>query len=397
MIKSKTALILSILFAAQGAIFTFLIFFVTIYVKEVLQASIVTLSLVIFFIMLPYYLKILCGLAIDLFPHKRFGGKKFIVMLFSLLEAISWFLLSSLTELLMFCLLMLVAVLCFSLIDSYLDAYIWGSASKEKRGPAWGISWGMRGIGASIFSAISGYIIYTWGWAYLYYTLAIITLIIAAASPFLHEETSAEKYFSLQNFKQVFKLKCPYLAVAFFVLNWIPLGIGVWMYGPFVNSYLKIPIEYASIISCIASIGNLLGSFISVGIVSYSNPWKAWKLTLTVYAASCLLLIINTGDVSLGMATALIYGIGRGFIMGNGLSVGGELVVSSLRATMLALYSSSLYLGFSVGGLISGQIVHALGYQLNFVIAALLMIPTSSLLIPLRKSKISIRRKKLQT
>jgi MFS family permease len=96
------------------------------------------------------------------------------------------------------------------------------------------------------------------------------------------------------------------------------------------------------------------------------------------------------------MATALIYGIGRGFIMANGLSLGGELVVSSLRATMLALYSSSLYLGFSIGGLISGQIVYVFGYQLNFVIAASLMIPTSSLLFPLRKSRISIRREKLQ-
>jgi|GEM_PF-7101965 MFS family permease len=396
MIRNKSAAVLSILFAMQGAIFTFLIFFATIYIKKTFETSTATLSLIIFFIMLPYYLKILCGLAIDSLSYKIFGSKKFVIAIFSILEAIFWLLLSSLVNLLMFCLIILAAVLCFSLVDSYLDAYIWGSASKEKRGVAWGISWGMKGVGASIFSAISSYVIHTWGWTYLYYTLTIIMMMTAVMILFLHEVAITEKYFSFQKFRQVFRWKCPYLAVAFFILNWIPLGIGVWMYGPFINSFLKIPIEYASIISCLASLGNLLGSFINVGIVSYRNPWKAWKLTLAVYSVSCLLLIVNTGDVLFGMATALIYGIGRGFIMANGLSLGGELVVSSLRATMLALYSSSLYLGFSIGGLISGQIVYVFGYQLNFVIAASLMIPTSSLLFPLRKSRISIRREKLQ-
>jgi len=394
MIRNKTTVLLSVLFTMQGAIFTFLIFFVTIYIKSVLQISITMLSYIIFLIMLPYYLKILCGLAVDSFPYEKFGGKKFILVFFSLLEGIAWLFLSFLGEVLVFCLLMLVAVLCFSLVDAYMDAYIWSSVSKEKKGPAWGISWAMKGIGASVFSAIAGYIIYTLGWKYIYYTLAIINLLMAIAGLFLHKATLANvKHFSLQDLKEVFRWKCPYLAVAFFVLNWIPLGIGVWMYGPFVNSFLKIPIEYASLISCLASVGNLLGSFMSVGIVSYfNNPWKTWKLTLMVYVASCLLLLANTGDVPLGLVTALIYGIGRGFIMGNGLSIGGELVVSSVKATMLALYSSSLYLGFSIGGLVSGQLVHIFGYHANFVIAALFMIPTSSLLIPLRRSKIAIKK-----
>ncbi len=387
--QSKTAIVAAFLFTIQGVIFTFLIFFATIYINKVLQVSVTTLSLVIFFVMLPYYLKVLFGLAVDFLSERRFGSKKHLVMLFSLSQSVVWYFLPKVRSIIPFSFMMLLAVVCFSFIDSCLDAYVLGLVSKERRGPMWGLSWAMRGVGGVLFSVLAGHVAYTYGWELVFSTLFLSAVSMAAAGLFIHEpRPPGGLRNSMRALKKVFRWICPYLAMAFFIANWIPLGIGVWMYGPLLSSFLGISIEYAGLASCLASLGNLFGSFLSVAIVFHLNPWKAWKLTVVVYAASCLLLLLNNGDISIALITAFLYGIGRGFVMGNGLSIGGELIVSSLRATMLALYSSSIYLGFSIGGLFSGFFIHMVGYEVNLTIAALGMIPTSLLLIPVKRSKI---------
>lgn len=246
--------------------------------------------------------------------------------------------------------------------------------SGRERTAAMGYNAGVLSVGTALFPALGG-VLASAGWRFPF-LLPLLALPLAMVvlyrldNPEPDFKQSLQQYFA-QALGQMINRRVFGLLLA-------TLAIFILLYGPFVT-YLPIlldrtfrgsPTSIGLIISA-ASLSTAVVASQLGRIVRYISEYRLISLAFLCYTVS-FLLIPQIGDMNLMLVPVLVFGLGQAFGIPNVVSLLTGLVDARNRASMMAVNSTLLRLGQTLGPILMGSLFAAGGLDLVFLSAVIL-------------------------
>jgi MFS family permease len=330
--------------------------------------------------LIPWIIKFAWSGPIDKYVQK---GRKYFVIIGGLIGAVCFFLLyfiDPLNLIVLFTIILFFSQVGQTLLDSAADAWGIDVSTNEDRGKINAAMNIGKIIGAALGSIVLTYIAQTFGYRYMFIIAGILILINIILPSMIIE---AEKIIRKQKLKKLLfkEFKKKYVKLLLLYIPLIAIGGGIINFG--IPIYAKIVLELSEIqIGLIAavSIAFAIPGSILAGIISDKFGRKIAIYSFDIAFAIIVILFISTDLITIKI---LFYLIGIFFGMGANAAAFAlymDATNPKIGGAQFSLYNGIANLGFEGAGIITGSLFVLLGYDITFLIAALVVFPPLILL-----------------
>lgn len=258
-----------------------------------------------------------------------------------------------------------------ALYDTCTDGLALDTTPVSEKGTIQAFMVGGRAVGVIVTASLVGLLAEYVSWTAVFYSLAILTLppvfflFRVKESPRPQERT-----FDWHAFSAFKKLPVIALAVIGFVFFLIIVGTNQ-IVNPFLQDKFQISLSTAGYFTTVWGVGVVLGSIFGGGLINRIGNRNAVLASMGVALVSILAL---AGINSLGLAWFLVavFGVCYGTYQTVYFALAMEYTDPRIAATMFSILMAVTNIGQGIGLGMTGLFADRLGYQITFVIMALL-------------------------
>ena len=355
-------------------------------------ASVTDISLLLSITMIPWTLKVFLGPLIDSFTLKRFGRRRFWILISQIAMIIAVLPLTVIeVKEVSFILITLLTVhnAFVAISDIAIDALAADSLQEHQLGNANGFMWGSKTLGRGIGMALATSIFFNYG-VNLGYSILIIMMTLTFLFPFFSAEltykagSNSELYKNrlsitdlMRGVSQSLLTKSALAAIIFMLFSNLAYGIFDVIYNEF---YMKVLGWSGEEIGYLRPFGMWLGGFIglSAGILSvYLGKRYLLLFFLTSQILLFLFLSSFSAETSRTLASLAIIGVDA---FDAGFMVLIFSILMALCTTQTSATNFGIFMGFGnistlIGNNLAPLVLGSGNYSFAFICAGLTLIP----------------------
>ena len=355
-------------------------------------ASVTDISLLLSITMIPWTLKVFLGPLIDSFTLKRFGRRRFWILISQIAMIIAVLPLTVIeVKEVSFILITLLTVhnAFVAISDIAIDALAADSLQEHQLGNANGFMWGSKTLGRGIGMALATSIFFNYG-VNLGYSILIIMMTLTFLFPFFSAEltykagSNSELYKNrlsitdlMRGISQSLLTKSALAAIIFMLFSNLAYGIFDVIYNEF---YMKVLGWSGEEIGYLRPFGMWLGGFIglSAGILSvYLGKRYLLLFFLTSQILLFLFLSSFSAETSRTLASLAIIGVDA---FDAGFMVLIFSILMALCTTQTSATNFGIFMGFGnistlIGNNLAPLVLGSGNYSFAFICAGLTLIP----------------------
>jgi PAT family beta-lactamase induction signal transducer AmpG len=378
----------ALIYFAEGVILSYFTALNGIYLLS-FDVSMTQVGLIGLIALIPFVLKIFLGLISDRFNLFHLGHRKPYILIGLLTQFLCLLLVPYIHPGRQFALFAFLAFLLMAgqaLYDTSTDGLALDTTSPEEEGTVQGIMVGGRALGVVLISSVIGWVAQHASWTWMFYLLALLTLIPLPLVLLLHEsERTAQQRFTWKGFSAFKSREVIALGILGALYSMI-INAANQIVNPFLQQTFQISVSFAGFTTTIWGTGVILGGVLGGIFTDRLGQSRSVVIAILLSLVSILGLSL-TPDAMIALLLVLVFGFAFGFY--ETVYFATSMIVTDLRiaATMFAILMGIANLGTGIGLALSGSMVDWIGFRYTFAFFALLNLlafPLLSLVFPNR-------------
>lgn len=251
--------------------------------------------------------------------------------------------------------------------DTCTDGLALDITPDHERGILQGFMVGGRSIGVIVAASAAGFIAQYFNWPYVFYFLAILTLIPVPLLFYIKDPgRGTEIRFQWSAFKAFKNTQVVAAAIVGLIVFLVVVGANQLMNPAFTERF-GIDLKTAGLITTVWGIGCVAGAFIGGAIKDKLGDKSAlWVSLLTVVPAMLMLAFVPWKP--LVWAVAVLFGISYGLTQSVYFALAMKYTVPSIAASMFSIMMAVTNVGQGIGLGAGGALANSAGYPITFVI-----------------------------
>lgn len=372
----------ALIYFAEGAILSYFTALNGIYLLT-FDVTMTQVGLIGSIALIPFVLKIFLGLISDRFNLFHWGHRKPYILIGLLVQFLCLLIVPHIHPGEQFTLFASLAFLLMSgqaLYDTSTDGLALDTTAPEEEGSVQGIMVGGRALGVVLISSAIGWVAQNASWTWMFYLLALLTLIPIPLVLFLREpERNAQQRFTWKGFSAFKSSEVIALGILGALYSMI-INAANQIVNPFLQDTFQISISFAGFTTTIWGIGVILGG-LSGGIFT-DRLGQSRSVVVAIFLSLISILGLSmTPNAWLALALVLVFGFAFGFYETVYFAASMRVTDSHIAATMFAILMGIANLGTGIGLALSGSLSDLIGFRYTFILFAMLNL----LAIPLLK------------
>ena len=256
--------------------------------------------------------------------------------------------------------------------DTCTDGLALDITPEHERGILQGFMVGGRSIGVIVAASAAGFIAQHLGWSFVFYFLAILTLIPLPLIFFIKEITrTPDMRFNWAAFKAFKNWKVIAAATVGLIVFLVIVGANQNVNPHFTNLF-KIDFSTAGLVTTVWGIGCVAGAFLGGFVMDKTGNKKALLLSL-ILVVPALVFIAFVPSKSLMWAAAVFFGLAYGLSQAVYFALAMKYTEPSIAASMYSILMAVTNIGQGIGLGVAGGLAKSSGFPMVFILFAGLM------------------------
>ncbi|MHA1898977.1 MAG: MFS transporter [Promethearchaeota archaeon] len=331
-------------------------------------------------IQLPWYIKILYGILSDTISFKKHGRRRPYIFIAGILAIITSIIEPHFTSFSVLFVLTSIG-LSFSLAfaDSIIDSLSVDVTPKNRRFLMEGVSWGARGLGASISGILFGWLANNIGWEVAFLIPGIL-LSGSCIMTILYKEppiVNPEKVIAVkgEDYRREFKKGTTWSVTIFLIISGAGIAV-LTVFSTFLKQEAGLDIENVGAGLSFLAMGQFIGAILTGILGEKSSVWKMLVVMSSAYIIMIASLIIVPFDnMRVLYITIVVLGAVNGSYEAIQMRIAMEFSVGKIAGTMYNWFMSITNIGqIALGAVIIAQVSESIGYRLGLQISSLFLL-----------------------
>jgi len=381
MTKTQRYTMFALLYFAEGAILSYFTSLNSLYLQsfglDMSQVGIIgTIA------MIPFVIKIFLGMLSDKVNFFGLGHRKPYIILGLAIQVICLILIPSIDpgrEFWAYAGMAFITVMGMALYDTCTDGLALDTTALDEEGIIQGFMGGGRAAGMVVVSSLLGLIVQNTSWRLGFYFLALVSLLPLPFVFFAREiQRTPEKTFDWGAFSSFKKPSVISLGILGALYSLIIYGANQ-IVNPSLVQKFSINYSTAGFISTVLSLGIVLGSVFGGRITDKIGQKRSVQTALVISMISVALL---AAIIAPWMAWVLIFifGLAFGFYETVFFAISMRVTDGRIAATMFSILMAIANIGTGIGLGVTGVMSDALGFNVTFLVLAVLNLATLPLI-----------------
>ncbi len=325
--------------------------------------------------LIPFVIKILFGMLSDRYNLFGLGHRKPYIFIGLFVQLICLIIVANINpadSYWGFVALAFILQLGMAFYDTCTDGLALDITPDNERGILQGFMVGGRSIGVIAAASAAGFIAQYFNWPYVFYFLAILTLIPVPLLFFIKDTgRGSGMRFQWSAFKAFKNIQVLAAAAVGLIVFLVVVGANQLMNPAFTERF-GIDLKTAGLITTVWGIGCVAGAFIG-GIIKdrLGDKSALWVSLLTVVPAMLMLAFLPWKP--LVWAVAVFFGISYGLTQSVYFALAMKYTVPSIAASMFSIMMAVTNVGQGIGLGAGGAVANSAGYPIAFIIFGALM------------------------
>lgn len=371
--KTRRYAMFAMLYFAQGSIMSFFTALNALYLQS-FGLDMSQIGIIGTIAMIPFILKIFLGMLSDKVNLFGLGHRKPYIILGLIIQAVCLIIVPTINPAENF---MAYAVLAFvmmsgmALYDTCTDGLALDTTPVEEEGIIQSFMVGGRAVGMVIVSAVLGVLVYKTSWTFGFYFLAAATLLPLPLVLVTKEgKKASDRIFDWSAFSCFKNPNVIALAVLGALYSLIIYGANQ-IVNPSLSAHFGINYATAGFISTVLGLGTVIGSLAGGKMTERIGQKRSVQIALvvSVFAIGLLAAIIAPW-----MAWVLVFtfGLAFGFYETVFMAMSMHVTDGRIAATMFSILMAIANIGTGIGLGLTGVLADSVGYNVTFLILAVL-------------------------
>ena len=373
--KTRRYTMFAMLYFAQGSIMSFFTALNALYLQSFgLEMS--KIGIIGTIAMIPFILKIFLGMLSDKVNFFGLGHRKPYIIMGLIIQAgclLMVPLIDPAADFMGYALLAFVMMTGMALYDTCTDGLALDTTPVEEEGIIQSFMVGGRAVGMVVVSAVLGVLVYKTSWTFGFYFLAAATLLPLPLVLFTKEgKRSSDRIFDWSAFKCFKNSNVIALAVLGALYSLIIYGANQ-IVNPSLSARFGINYATAGFISTVLGIGTVLGSLAAGKLAETIGQKRSVQIAMVV---SIFAIALLAAIIAPWMAWVLVFtfGLAFGFYETIFMAISMRVTDGRIAATMFSILMAIANIGTGIGLGVTGMLADSAGYNISFLILAVLNI-----------------------
>ncbi|WP_322508458.1 MFS transporter [Anaerolinea sp.] len=363
----------ALIYFAEGAILSYFTALNGIYLLS-FDVSMTQIGLIGSIALIPFVLKIFLGLISDRFNLFHLGHRKPYILIGLIVQFVCLLVVPHIHPGQQFALFAFLAFLLMSgqaLYDTSTDGLALDTTAPEEEGTVQGIMVGGRALGVVLISSIIGWVAQNASWMWMFYLLALLTLIPLPLVLSLREsERTAQQRFTWQGFSAFKSREVIALGILGALYSMI-INAANQIVNPFLQQTFQISVSFAGFTTTIWGIGVILGGLLGGLLTDRLGQSRSVIVAVLLSLASIFGLSL-TPNAFVALFLVMVFGFAFGYYETVYFATSMRVTDPRIAATMFAILMGIANLGTGIGLALSGSLSDWIGFRNTFVVFALL-------------------------
>ncbi len=378
------------LYFVQGALMSYFLTFNIIYLGE---AGYKETDVGIFqsILAIPFVLKLFIGMFSDGVNFFGLGHRKPYIVIGLFLQGLAMFIISQLdpkSSLMTFALIALAGSIGMALYDTCTDGMALDTTEEKDRSLVQGVMIGGRAAGILGFLLLGGFIKESAGWDWVFYSEALLPLLIIPMVLLLSEgEVTHKEKFEWSAFKSFKNFNIVLLVLMGIIYTLTIDGIYTFL-SDYLKDEIKLTISRVTMFIALAMVGRIVGALTSTWTTKILGRRNSIFFAIILTTLGSIGLASGGGLVVIGIA-AFFFGLAYGYYNAVYAVVAMDFSNAKIAASMFAIFMMFMNIGTVIGQSVGGALTENLGFKMMCVIMGLInIINAVFVVIMFRKKKV---------
>ncbi|BAJ63335.1 MFS transporter [Anaerolinea thermophila] len=363
----------ALIYFAEGAILSYFTALNGIYLLS-FDVSMTQIGLIGSIALLPFVLKIFLGLISDRFNLFHLGHRKPYILIGLIVQFVCLLVVPHIHPGQQFALFAFLAFLLMSgqaLYDTSTDGLALDTTAPEEEGTVQGIMVGGRALGVVLISSIIGWVAQNASWMWMFYLLALLTLIPLPLVLSLREsERTAQQRFTWQGFSAFKSREVIALGILGALYSMI-INAANQIVNPFLQQTFQISVSFAGFTTTIWGIGVILGGLLG-GLLTDRLGQSRSVIAAVLLSLTSIFGLSLTPNAFVALFLVMVFGFAFGYYETVYFATSMRVTDPRIAATMFAILMGIANLGTGIGLALSGSLSDWIGFRNTFIVFALL-------------------------
>lgn len=325
--------------------------------------------------LIPFIIKIFFGMLSDRFNFFGLGHRKPYIFMGLAVQVICLLFVANINpgeQYWLFVALAFLLQLGMAFYDTCTDGLALDVTPENEQGILQGFMVGGRSVGVIVAASAAGFIAQYFNWPFVFYFLAILTLVPIPLLFFIKETGRAQglrfKWSAFKAFKNIQVIAAGAVGLIVFL---VIVGANQLM-NPALTERFNIDLSTAGLLTTVWGIGCVVGAFAGGFVKDRAGNKKAlWLSLLTVVPAMLLLAFVNARPLI--WVVAIFFGLAYGLTQSIYFALAMKYTEPAIAASMFAILMSVTNIGQGIGLGVGGAVADSAGYPVTFLIFGALM------------------------
>lgn len=363
----------ALIYFAEGAILSYFTALNGIYLLS-FDVSMTQIGLIGSIALIPFVLKIFLGLISDRFNLFHLGHRKPYILIGLIVQFVCLLVVPHIHPGQQFALFAFLAFLLMSgqaLYDTSTDGLALDTTAPEEEGTVQGIMVGGRALGVVLISSIIGWVAQNASWMWMFYLLALLTLIPLPLVLSLREsERTAQQRFTWQGFSAFKSREVIALGILGALYSMI-INAANQIVNPFLQQTFQISVSFAGFTTTIWGIGVILGGLLG-GLLTDRLGQSRSVIVAVLLSLTSIFGLSLTPNAFVALFLVMVFGFAFGYYETVYFATSMRVTDPRIAATMFAILMGIANLGTGIGLALSGSLSDWIGFRNTFIVFALL-------------------------
>lgn len=371
--KTRRYMMFALLYFAQGSIMSFFTALNALYLQS-FGLDMSQIGIIGTIAMIPFILKIFLGMLSDQVNFFGLGHRKPYILLGLVIQAACLVIVPTINpaeDFMAYAALAFVMMTGMALYDTCTDGLALDTTPVEEEGVIQGFMVGGRAVGMVVVSALLGLIVEQTSWTLGFYFLAIVTLLPLPLVLFSKEpERASDRIFDWSAFRCFKNPNVIALGVLGALYSLIIYGANQ-IVNPSLAERFSINYTTAGFISTVLGLGTVIGSLVGGKMTDKIGQKRSVQIALlvSVIAVGLLAAIIAPW---MAWVLVFIFGLAFGFYETVYMAISMRITDGRIAATMFSILMAVANIGTGIGLGLTGVLSDSFGYDVTFLILAVL-------------------------
>jgi PAT family beta-lactamase induction signal transducer AmpG len=255
-----------------------------------------------------------------------------------------------------------------ALYDTCTDGLALDTTPEDEHGLVQGLMVGARAAGILVMLLIGGWIVDTLGWPWVFYTVALLTLLPLPLALMVREDPTQtqRREFQWSAFKALRQGVVILVALLGFLYTFTLDGVLTFL-SDYLRASLQVSVGNIGMLVALSMVGRILGALTNSWITDRIGHRQSLMVAIGLGFAACAGLALG-GDVSLIAFFGFLFGVAYGYYTSVYAAVAMDFSDPHIAASMFAIFMMFVNIGTAGGQSIGGMLSERLGFNMMVLV-----------------------------